>query len=101
MLYFIFPYFGLNLPSGVVLFSMFMLITLYAKQLVMEYRIRRGYYGNCYSEVREVVHFLIKNNKLKYNNDDGDSSKGGRTKQTDEAKQNDRDRSLTTLLYST
>ena len=62
--YFIAPAFNLpTLSHFVLLFLALFILLCYLKQFVFEYRVKRGFYGTCYSEARELALYIIENNK--------------------------------------
>jgi hypothetical protein len=59
---------SINIFIMFMFFYLFMSGSLLARQLLMEYRIRKGLYGNYYSEMLEIVQFIIRNNNKKFKN---------------------------------
>lgn len=55
----------LNLPEidpFVLYFSAIYLLFCYLRQQVFEYRVRKGFFGTCYTEAKELVKFIIEHN---------------------------------------
>ena len=50
----------------VIIFTFLMITALYTKQKLLELRVEEGFYGNAYSEVREIASYLIKIEKNAY-----------------------------------
>jgi len=63
-----------NLPivinPFILFFSMLFILLCYFKQQIFEYRVKKGYYGTCYEEAKDLVKFIVKHNKQN-NKDDG------------------------------
>jgi hypothetical protein len=46
----------------VLYFSAFFILLCYTKQKLFEYRVKKGFYGTCYSEAKELVKFIVEQN---------------------------------------
>lgn len=49
--------------NWVTLFLCALLILLYSNQLVLKFRVKRGLYGTCYSEAKEIISYILLNQK--------------------------------------
>ncbi|NSB12147.1 hypothetical protein [Clostridium beijerinckii] len=53
----------------IIIITTGLMICCFIKQKALEYRVKRGLYGTCYSEAKEVIEFLLQNKDS--NNDSG------------------------------
>lgn len=46
----------------VMLFTCIVILLVFAKQYLLQYRVKKGLYGTCYSEAKEIISFISNNN---------------------------------------
>jgi len=49
-------------PNTILFIGIYLLLC-HLRQWVFEYRIKNGFYGTCYAEAKELVHYIVNNNK--------------------------------------